>query len=313
MTIAILGAGAMGQLFGARLAAAGNTVTMIDVDADTVAALNTSGITVTTPMSSFTVPVLAAQAQDLTDSVDLVLVFTKGSHTSDALDSIRHVVDERTVGLTLQNGVGNERAIINLLGEDRTLMGMTSFPADRKSLTEIGTVDSGAVILGDAALTESPSELAEQTATLLHSAGLQARSHPDVRVPIWEKLIFNAVMNTIGGATGLTVGDVGRLPETQQWAEEIIRESLTVAGALDIAISEQRIRATLTMAYREHADHLTSMTEDVLQGRDTEVETIGGAILSVAEAHGLPSPVLRMLCDVIRLRTLASKNRRSIG
>lgn len=296
----------MGQLFGARLAAAGNQVTLIDVDAATVEALNQHGITVSTPTESTTVTVSAASAQDLSDPLELLLVFTKGFHTASAVDSVRHLVDEHTLGLTLQNGVGNEQELIALLGADRTLIGMTSFPADRHGLTEIGTADSGAVTLGDASPAKSPSEQAVQTAQLLDAAGLNASAHSEVRVPIWEKLIFNAVMNTIGGATSLTVGEVGSQPTARAWAEEIVRESLAVASAAGIAVSEQAIRGTLDMAFREHTDHLTSMTQDVLQGRRTEIETIGGAIVAAGAEHQIATPVLGMLCDVIRMRTVAA-------
>lgn len=312
MTIAILGAGAMGQLFGARLAAAGSRVTLIDVDAATVEALNRHGITVTTPTDTTTVAVSAAQARDLTAPVELILVFTKGFHTASALDSVRHLVGQHTLGLTLQNGVGNEQELISLLGADRTLMGMTSFPADRHSLTEIGTAASGGVSLGDAHPTATPSGHAVQTARMLDAAGLNAAVHPDVRVPIWEKLIFNAVANTIGGVTGLTVGAVGSLPTTRAWVEDIIRESLTVADAEGIAISEQTIRDTLAMAFRDHADHLTSMTQDVIQGRRTEIETIGGAIVAAGAEHRIDTPVLSMLCDIIRMRTIAASGHTSM-
>lgn len=304
MRIGIIGAGAMGQLFGARLKAAGNNVVLVDVSQNTIDMLNSKGVTIRTASSEVHVPVSASFATNVQDTIDLVIVFTKGFHTKTAVASVKHLFHEETLGLTLQNGVGNEQVLLKELGQERTLAGMTDFPADRLGCGIIVSADYGHVVLGDAVPAERVSPAATAVAGILDSAGLNTVTHPDVRIPVWEKLIFNTVMNTIGGATGITVGETGHVDSARKLAEQIFTEAIAVATACGIEVSEENIRNSLRNAFESHADHKTSMTADVEAGFPTEIETIGGAVEAAGKEQGIETPVLSVLCDVVRLRTL---------
>lgn len=306
MKIAVIGAGAMGQLFAARLEQSGNDVLLIDVDKATVAAINDFGVTVKGPTSTLHSNVKAAVAEDISTPLEMLIVFTKGFHTKAAVNSVRHLITDTTVGLTLQNGLGNEVALADVLGPRRTLMGMTDFPADRLDTTVIGTAMTGRVVLGDMKESGSVSENAGTVAGLLDRAGLNAAAHMNVRNQVWEKLIFNTVSNTIGGATGLTVGQVGNTSTGRRLVQAVFREALNVAAAKGIEVNEKNIIENLEMSFIHHAGHKTSMTVDVEAGRCTEIETIGGAVETAGKKAGVPTPVLSALCDIIRLRTPSS-------
>lgn len=302
MKIAIIGAGAMGQLFGARLIDAGEQVVFLDVSPSTVDALNSHGIIVKTPTRQIIVPARAARPEDLTTKVDLAVVFTKGFHTSAAVEAARHLFHRTTIGLTLQNGLGNEKVLLAEFGPERTLAGITDYPADRLGDTVVESADSGYVILGDAMPRDEISTAAEKVTDMFTAAGLNTTLHHNVQVPVWEKLIFNTVLNTIGGATGLTVGQSGTVESARRLADAIVKESLEVARALGIEVSDERIRASLERAVSGHSEHKTSMTVDVEAGRHTEIETIGGAVEAAAHTVGMSTPVLSALCNVIRSR-----------
>ena len=109
MKVAIIGAGAMGQLFGAKMVDAGEDVVFLDVDQSTVDALNNAGIEVVSPTGegSTKVAATASRPQDWNEAVDFALFFVKGFHTQNAIDSARHLFDDNTIALTLQNGLGN--------------------------------------------------------------------------------------------------------------------------------------------------------------------------------------------------------------
>lgn len=304
MRIGIIGAGAMGQLFGAWLKAAGNDVVFIDVSQDTIEALNSEGITVRTASSEVHVSVSASLATDVQGSIDLAVVFTKGFHTDSAVASVKHLFHEQTIGLTLQNGLGNEQVLLAELGPERALAGMTNFPADRLGNSIIRSSDSGYVVIGDVEPGKQISSTALTVAKILDSAGLNTITHTDIRIPVWEKLIFNAVMNTVGGATGITVGETGQMEKARRLGEQVFTEALAVATACRIGVSEKSIRASLQNSFENHADHKTSMTVDVEAGFQTEIETIGGAVEAAGKEQGVETPVLSVLCDVVRLRTL---------
>lgn len=306
MKIAVIGAGAMGQLFAARLEQSGNDVLLIDVDKATVAAINDYGVTIKGPASTVHSTVRAAVAGDISAPLEMLIVFTKGFHTKAAMNSVRHLITDDTVGLTLQNGLGNETALAEFLGPHRTLMGMTDFPADRLDTTVIGTAGAGRVVLGDMEGSGNVSEIAGTVAGLLDRAGLNASAQPNVLNQVWEKLIFNAVSNTIGGAAGLTVGQVGNTTTGRRLVQAVLREALNVADAKGVRVNETSIIENLEMSFIDHADHKTSTTVDVEAGRRTEIDTIGGAVEAAGKKVGVPTPVLSALCDIIRLRTPSS-------
>ncbi len=105
-TVAIIGAGAMGCLFAARMAEAGAHVTLVDVDRDRLAAVGRDGVTLTDDKGKRTFPVGAAVAAEVVP-VDLVVLFTKGLHSAAAIKSVAHLAAAKPMALTLQNGIGN--------------------------------------------------------------------------------------------------------------------------------------------------------------------------------------------------------------
>lgn len=300
MKIVVLGAGAMGQLFGAHLAAGGHDVVMIDVSVETCQSINENGIRVNMGAYEISGYPRAVLAHDIDDTVELVIVLTKGPHTHDALSSIQHLISEHTIGLSLQNGLGNEIPLIEFFGENNAVVGMTDFPADRHENGIVFSEPTGHVVVGE--VSPGGKDIAHDIASVLDTAGLKASYTNQIRIPIWEKVIFNAVYNTVSGATGLKVGGVFGEPEAKVFADAILEESLRVARREQVAIDENRLRDNIMNAHRNHADHKTSMLVDLESGRSTEIETIGGGVEKAGQRNGTATPYLSVLCDIIRLR-----------
>ncbi|NKX51635.1 2-dehydropantoate 2-reductase, partial [Arthrobacter deserti] len=223
MDIGILGAGAMGQLFGARLQLAGNTVAFIDAAPATNAALNHGGITLTTGGRRKHTAVRTGAAADFDEPFDLIIVFTKGFHTAAALESVRHLTGPRTHGLTLQNGLGNGEVLAGHFGPDRTWVGVTGFPAGLERPGVLPTSADGKVRLGP--FRAGPRPFARQLADLLSAAGLNADVPPDIQAAIWEKAAFNAALNSISAVTGQTVGAIGASSQGRELVRSILGET----------------------------------------------------------------------------------------
>jgi 2-dehydropantoate 2-reductase len=297
MTIGILGAGAMGQLFGARLQLAGNDVVFIDASATTIEALNRHGISLTTDGQAEHAPARAGTAQDFAEPLELVVVFTKGFHTAAAIESIRHLIDERSMGLTLQNGLGNAEILAKEFGAERTWIGITDFPADLERSGFLSTSSGGKVRLGP--LTGGLERETDDLAARLNTARLNATSDPAIHQAIWEKIAFNAALNTLSAVTGQTVGEIGSSPEARRIVDRVLDETTAVARTKGVTLQRDRVESALENAFTRHKDHKTSMLQDREAGRRTEIDYIGGAVVRLGQEAGVPTPVLWTLSKLV--------------
>lgn len=300
MRIAVLGAGAMGSLFGGRLAEAGFDVGLIDVDAAHIEAVRLEGLRLEADDGERRIRVPIGRAESYLEPVDLLVVFTKAPHTGAALDSVRHLLGPASWALTLQNGLGNGERLAATLPRERILIGMTTWPASLATLGHVRAHGTGEVRLWT--LTGATDAMVSRVCDALSKAGLQCTADPEVRVAIWEKVAFNAAMNSIAAAMGYTVGQMADDPDIQTLARAIAAEAAAVAQACKVAVSSARIEKAMRDAYATHRSHRPSMLQDILAGRPTEIESINGGI--VAHAHGMHMtvPVTEVFLRLVRAR-----------
>jgi len=298
MQIVIVGAGAMGCVFAARLALSGETVTLVDVDSARLIALNRDGITFVDHGHAQRVPIRAARAEAVEGPVDLVMLFTKGMHSAAAARSAAHLAGPETWALTLQNGIGNAELLAEVFAPDRVLMGVTDFPADLDGPTRVEQHGEGRIYLGG--FTPAAHTGAEPVAAMLSKAGLGAKADAQVEVAMWEKVAFNAALNSIAMITERTVGGMD-VPAGRRIAGAVVTETVAVANARGIALERASVDAKVAFALANHRGHKASMLQDRLAGRPTEIDTINGAIVRAGEAAGVPTPVTGTLADLVRL------------
>ncbi|MGJ7496513.1 ketopantoate reductase family protein [Variovorax sp. RT4R15] len=296
--IGILGAGAMGTLFGARLASAGFAVTLVDVNDTLLATLRREGARCTTDDGLLRAPVEALRADQLEAGPALWLVFTKSAHTRAALQSIAHLVDPGTHFLSLQNGIGHAEVLQDFAATNRIAVGVTTWPARLLGHGEVSSLGQGGIRFMPS--DGQPSAVFAQLAADLNLAGLNSRLDPQVREAIWEKLAFNAAFNGVCGVTRQTVDGLAN-PMGQGLLDSVLDEVLAVAQAHGVAASAERVRAAVQDALIHHQGHQPSMLQDLLAGRATEVGAIHGAVLQVAERLGIAVPVTRTLYQLVSL------------
>jgi 2-dehydropantoate 2-reductase len=300
MTIAIVGAGALGSFVGACLARADQPVVLIDVDADRIGRINADGLRLETDAGAFQVPIRAALASHLSEPFDTLIVLTKGLHTGAAIQDCRHLIGGDTYLVTFQNGLGNAEILKERTGTDRILFGMTSWAADLKGPSHVSTIGSGVLRLWRADGTDNPQTHA--LAAILDHAGLNCTADPNVEAAIWEKVAFNCAMNSIAAVTRRSVGEIGDDADGAALAREIVGEVLGVASAKGLAIDRERVLALLAQAFREHRTHLPSMLQDVLAGRPTEIDFINGAVVAEAERVGVSVPATKVLLRLVHMQ-----------
>lgn len=296
--VVVVGAGAMGCLFAARLALGGQEVTVVDIGADRLDLIGREGICLHDDDGSHVASVGAALAADVAGPVDLVILMTKGMHSAAAIRSVAHLDDGRCLVLTLQNGLGNVEAIAEVFAQDRILWGVTDFPADLEGPNAAASHGQGHIWLGG--VNTAAHGFAEEVADLLNTGALNAAADSEVRSAVWEKVAFNAALNALSTITGLPVGGLDR-PEGRRIAAQVIDETIATATALGITTDRDRLMAKTDFALANHRTHKPSMLQDRMASRPTEIESINGAIERFAAQCGVQVPTTRLLADLVRM------------
>jgi 2-dehydropantoate 2-reductase len=121
-----------------------------------------------------------------------------------------------------------------------------------------------------------------------------------VQVSMWEKVAFNAALNSLAMITGLTVGGMD-MPAGRRVANAVVGEVVATAAALGLVLDQDAISAKIDFALANHRGHKASMLQDFLARRPTEIETINGAVVRIADAHGVATPVTATLANIVRL------------
>jgi len=299
MYIVILGAGAMGCLFGGRLAEAGHRVVLVDVWPEHLDAINRNGLTLETDAGIRNISVSGCRVGQIDHPPELMVVFTKSIHTLQALDSARHLLGQNTWVLTLQNGLGNVEAVETFVPRCRIAVGTTTWPSDLLGPGHVRSHGEGSTQILAADTRVTP-EL-ENISNILDQAGLNCRISREVFATIWEKLAFNAALNSLTAVTGLSVGGVAATTEGRELAHTIAKEVVMVANRKGIKASEAAVLATVDSALRDHGEHLPSMLQDIRAGRKTEIEAINGAVVREAALLDIAVPTTLSLYRLVRM------------
>jgi len=300
MKISIVGAGAMGSLFGGLLAESGNEVTLIDVNDAHIGAVRTQGLRLATDGGERQVTTLKAlRPEDAVGFPDLLLVFTKTLHTSAALSGVAHLIGPDVHVLSLRNGLGNVEKIAGFVPPERVLIGVTTWPADMVGPGHVQSHGKGVVRLMAADGIERP--FVSQVAEVLTKAGLDCTSDRTVWAAIWEKVAFNAALNSICAVSGCTVDELGKVPDGSRLANDVVTEVLSVAMRMGIDVDPAKCWGNVASAIVQHKGHKPSMLQDVLAGRHTEVESINGAVVALAAPLNIKLPVTETLLSLVRL------------
>jgi 2-dehydropantoate 2-reductase len=296
--VAVLGAGAMGCLFAARIAETGADVVVVDVDPLRLAAIRRDGIALTDDVGSRTVEVRAALAAELHEAPDLIILFTKGMHSAAALASVAHLREGRPAALTLQNGLGNAELLATAFGADRVVMGTALIPADLTGPNAVSTHGFASVCLGPMA--SEGLGIAQAVGGMLSQARFSVTPRADIVTAIWEKVAFNAALNAVAMICQVPNAGIDNAPG-RRIASAVARETVAVAAADGISLDLDGIMASIDAALCEHRSHKASMLHDREAGRPTEIETINGEIARQGVRLGVPTPVCDTLSDLVRI------------
>lgn len=299
MKIAVLGAGAMGSLYGAKLSANGkNDVHLIDVWKEHIDAVNLHGLQMEEGDDVLLYENLKGHiSSEETGVCDLVIVFVKSTVTKTAVESNAAVFGPNTVALTLQNGLGNIEQISSVIGAERVIAGTTAHGATMLSPGKIRHAGKGKTIIGE--LGGHESDRIRKMAAVLEDAGMETVISGNVLGLVWDKLLANVGINALTGITKLYNGQLLDYPEIEELLEKAVSEGVAVARAKGIRLGFDDPVAHTKDLCRATAANKSSMLQDILNGRQTEIDRMNGAIVREGKALGIETPVNLALTNLI--------------
>ncbi|HST24731.1 MAG TPA: 2-dehydropantoate 2-reductase [Gaiellaceae bacterium] len=305
MRIAIVGAGAMGSVYAGLLAAAGNDVTAVDVDAAHVEAIRAAGLRVEGASGDRIVRIGATTDPAEVGVVDLVVIATKAFQARAAAESARQLLGEDTTVLTIQNGLGAADEVAEVVPPAQLLVGVAGgFGA---SIVAPGHAHHHGMELVRLGERVGPvTARTERIADVWREAGFSVRTYDDVERLLWEKLICNACYAGLCGLLETTIGEVIEDPQAWSIAVRCAQEALDVGRACGVALEIDDCATYVRDYGLAIAGARPSLLLDLLAGRPTEVEWINGSVPQRGATVGVPAPTNELITTLV----LAKSGRR---
>ena len=299
MKVSVIGAGAMGSLFGGLLAENKIPVQLIDIWAAHIDSINANGLIIERNGQKRHVHIRAVTDPGDSGKSDVALIFVKSMHTRAAARTAAKVLTDSGVAITLQNGLGNAAVLADILGEKRVVAGTTAHGATLVGPGSIRHAGAGPTVIG---MWKGVSDdVLHDIARLFNNAGISTRTVENVQEVIWKKLLINVGINAITALTGIRNGELLDLDETRELCRNAVEEAAAVAKALNIPVDADIVERVFEVAGTT-ALNRSSMGQDVDNRRQTEIDTINGAIVHEARRLGVPVPVNQTLTALVKAR-----------
>ncbi len=300
MRIGIVGAGALGTLFGERLAR-DNEVVLLERNRQVVEAIRRDGLRVDGEARPARV---TAEPRELF-GVQALFVFVRATDTLRALRPFANELDPAAAIVSLQNGLGNEEAIKTALGGTISLaIGATTESALTLGPGEVRRLGEGTTVLGSAGA--SP-EVCNRITRLLVDAGFRASTAYDIRPHLWGKLIANAAINPVAALLAKPNGVVLTDEHAGEVARSLAQEAATVANAMRIPLPFTDPWSYVRTIVEQTADLDNSMLNDLRAGAPTEIDFINGAVVAAGRRAAVPTPYNETVTALMKAREAASR------
>ena len=299
MKITVVGPGALGCLIAAFLKSrTKEDVWVLDEFADRAKKISQDGIRVDGISSPVTVKVNATiSARDI-GPCDLVILCVKSYSTEDACKGMKDLVSDKTNILTLQNGLGNVQILNDHFGPDRVIAGVTNHGS-----TLIGKAHVRYAGKGDTTVGKADGRVLgaiREVAGLLTRAGLETKVSRDIDSVVWSKIIVNVGINALTAITGIHNGGLLDHEECRQIMRSAVQESVKIVKRKRIKLSYDDPIQKVESVCRATSANISSMLQDVLNKRRTEIDFINGAIVRQAKALNIPTPVNEVLVNLVK-------------
>ncbi|MEM7531230.1 MAG: 2-dehydropantoate 2-reductase [Chloroflexota bacterium] len=302
MHFAVIGSGSVGCLYGATLAhysGADVQVTMIDIDQAHVDAMQANGLRFEQENDEFVANVTATTDPSNVVPVDVALICVNGYSTREAAQSAKTILKDDGYAITLQNGLGNVEVLVDALGKERVLGGITYHSA-----VVVGPGHARHGIVGKTPIGELDGITSPRVTVLagrMAKAGLSPVIDDNIMSVIWGKFVHNCSLNAICGITQLRPGHISEVPELDEFQDMIIEETMALVRAKGITLPEPDPRPAIK-AFCAIRFHLVSLTQHLMAGKPTEIDSLNGYVVEESKKLGLAAPYNDALTRLIKGR-----------
>jgi 2-dehydropantoate 2-reductase len=296
LRIGIVGAGAIGCLFGARLRLAGHDVTLIHRDPSVVRAIQKNGVGLQEFDGKFKrVRVTVQKGPAQLPRTDVLIVAVKAYDTRAVAVSYRGILPPATTVLSLQNGLGNVETLHSTLKND-LLGGSTTEGALLSGPGSVIHTGRGLTVIGDPR--GATTDICSRIKTAFDMVGFQTKTSSNIRGVLWTKAIVNAAINPLSSLTKLPNGAIAKNAEIQEIARKTIDEGISVSHAAHIRLvgDPRKLWRRILLSTRANK---SSMLQDIERGKMTEIRQLNGAIVSYGEKARVKTPVNYILTKLV--------------
>jgi 2-dehydropantoate 2-reductase len=298
--VCVVGAGALGCTIGGTLTEGGTDVWLIDSYKEHVDVMNAIGLRMRDGDTERTVKVNARTTCAGIGPADLVIVLVKSFHTRKAVEDAAPIIGKNTMVMSVQNGLGHEDIIADVVGREHVLAGKTYAGGVFLGPGHVRATTRGKeTIIGeiDGSLTERVQGVAKE----FNRAGLLTTVSDNIMGVIWDKLLVNVATGALSGITRLTYGGLYSIPEVEQCATAAVAEAIAVAQAAGVKLSSDEPReAWVKAAEGLPPEFKASMLQSLENGSVTEVDFINGSVVRLGDKCGVPTPVNQTLVACIK-------------
>lgn len=280
MRIAVIGAGAMGSIYGGHLSLH-NDVYLVDTNQAIVDHINEHGLTVQEGGNDVVYHPTAVTSTAGLEPMDLIILFVKALFSRSALDNNRGIIGPDTYLMTLQNGSGHEDILSEFVPVDRIIIGTTG---DNGAVLAPGHVRRGGAGNTNIGMLEADREgFLPKLAEVLDNCGFQGHIHDNIQQLIWDKLFTNVSLSAVTGVLQVPMGFIAGNEHAWNITRRLIHEAVEVAHGLGLTADEAAITEKVRSASENSPEGITSICADLRAGRKTEVNTISGSVVRASK------------------------------
>ena len=297
MKIAIIGAGAMGCLYGGYLSK-NNEVVMIDSNNNVVDSINANGIIIRESDGKEVIydSVKAYRSGECPSQVDLIILFVKSNYLELALEQNKDLFTNDVIVMTLQNGAGNDRKIENYVNKENIIIGTSKhnginegYGISRHLGTGVTTIGSNHEAMG----------ILEKVGKELGDSGFKVAISDDIQRVIWSKLFVNLSINVFTAITQTPIGYMLKNEYAWRFAKRLIYEAVDVAEEDGTYFDRREVLESVKKICEDVEFGYSSMYQDRVHKVKTEIDAINGAIVNQAKLYGVPVPYNSLIVDLV--------------
>ena len=304
LKVAVLGAGAMGCLFGGLLAEKGLNVVLIDVWKEHIDAINSKGLKMDGHGGDRFIKIKATTEPAKLNTTDVIIIMCKATVLEKALMGVKNIVGEKTVLMSFQNGIGHEAIMSKIAGKEKVLGGTTTQASNILGPGHIKNHASLPSWIGE--YEGGMSDRVTSVAETFTAHGLETIPSDNIKKRKWMKLFALTAIGPLSAIFDLNHSDLyinnKSSRASRDLGKQIILETRQVAKADGVDVSENECLEMFNKIVDSKQTNKSSMAFDVLNKRKTEIEFINGAVSKIGKKHGVATPLNDLMYKIINIK-----------